>query len=69
MSSEPTGPRSEIEQGRIALWLDPEDVQWLAGRCECDDGTSAEERDRCARVRFRANAALHKAGLKSEDAR
>jgi hypothetical protein len=47
--------------GRIALWLDPEDLRWLATRCCCGEDASELEQDRCARVRFRASAALHKA--------
>ena len=58
----PTDATYEMEQGRVALWLDPDDLRWLAARCCCDDGTGDEERDRCGRVRFRANAALHKGG-------
>lgn len=48
----------------MALWLSPEDLQWLASHCGCTETTSADERDRCARIRFRAHAALHKAGMK-----
>jgi hypothetical protein len=55
----------EEELGRVALWLDPDDIRWLATRCDCPADASEEQRDRCARVRFRANAALHKAGLKT----
>jgi hypothetical protein len=47
--------------GRVALWLEPEDLRWLADRCRCAEDAEDLERERCARVRFRANAALHKA--------
>lgn len=47
--------------GRIALWLDPDDLRWLASRCDCGDDATELDRERCARVRFRASAALHKA--------
>lgn len=60
-----TDSHRESELGRVALWLDVEDLKWLAAHCACDDSTSEAERDRCSRLRFRANAALHKAGLKS----
>jgi len=60
-----TDPMEEAARGRVALWLDAEDLRWLASRCGCASGASREEKDRCARVRFRANAALHKAELKS----
>ena len=59
----PTDPAAEAAQGRVALWLDPDDLRWLAQNCACDDDTSDSDRDRCGRVRFRANAALHKAGV------
>lgn len=58
-----TDPSAEAAAGRVALWLDAEDLRWLAQRCGCVDSTPRDEQDRCARVRFRANAALHKAGL------
>jgi len=58
-----TDPDREAALGRVALWLDPEDLRWLAERCRCGDDASAEERQRCARVQFRASAALHKAGI------
>lgn len=57
----------EKAKGRVALWLDPEDLEWLARHCGCDDTTSADDRERCARIRFRANAALHKSGLKTHE--
>lgn len=60
----PTSPQDEAEKGRVALWLDPDDLRWLAERCRGTDGASDEEHERWARLRFRTNAALHKAGLK-----
>ena len=59
-----TDPSREADLGRVALWLDVEDLRWLATRCTCDDATPEAEREQCGRIRFRANAALHKAGLK-----
>jgi hypothetical protein len=61
--TEPTDVANELEKGRVALWLDPADVEWLSTRCDCPPNASQEQTDRCARVRFRARAALHKAGL------
>ncbi len=58
----PTDDDAERAKGRIALWLDPEDLRWLQGRCCCAEDASQDELDRCARVRFRSAAALHKAG-------
>jgi len=63
-----TEPAQEIEKGRVALWLDPADLDWLSRRCLCTDATPAAEKDQCGRVRFRANAALHKAGFKRSQA-
>ena len=59
-----TDPEAEEGKGRVALWLSAEDLRWLASRCCCDEHSSEEEKARCGRIRFRANAALHKAGLK-----
>lgn len=59
-----TDPGREGDLGRVALWLDVDDLRWLATHCACDDSTPEAERERCGRIRFRANAALHKAGLK-----
>ena len=61
----PTKPSHEAEAGRLALWLDVEDLRWLASNCGCTDVTPDDIKERCGRVRFRANAALHKAGLKA----
>jgi hypothetical protein len=44
--------------------LDPEDLHWLSRHCCCTADATEEQRERCARLRFRAGAALHKAGLK-----
>ena len=60
---EKTDATYEGAQGRLPLWLSVEDLQWLAGHCCCTDSSSAEERERCGRLRFRASAALHKAGV------
>lgn len=62
----PTDLSREAAMGRVALWLDTEDLRWLAGRCYCGDDSSEQERERCARVRFRASAALHKAAVGDE---
>ena len=59
----PTDPVAEQAHGRIAFWLDPDDLRWLAQYCACPADASQEQHDRCARIRFRANATLHKAGL------
>lgn len=59
-----TDPADEAAKGRVALWLDPEDLEWLSRTCRCAPDASEAEQDRCGRIRFRASAALHKAGLR-----
>jgi hypothetical protein len=63
----PTNPEEEIQKGRIAVWLDPQDIEWLFGHCCCSKGAEKEVTDRCLRIRFRASAALHKAGAKRHE--
>jgi hypothetical protein len=53
----------EQAKGRIALWLDPEDLRWLSQHYCCSVDAPSEITSRCARLRFRARAALHKTGL------
>ncbi|GAA3120436.1 hypothetical protein [Streptomyces echinatus] len=57
-----TDPSEEAAEGRVPLWLDPDDLRWLSGHCCCPADASDEEKDRCGRLRFRAGAALHKHG-------
>lgn len=59
----PTDPRAEAGRGRVALWLDPDELRWPAGHRCCPADADQETRDRCSRLRFRASAALHKSGL------
>jgi hypothetical protein len=68
MTEETKANDSEHEEtlGRIALWLDAVDLRWLAQHCCCPADASEEQRQRCARLRFRASAAIHKAGLSEE---
>jgi hypothetical protein len=62
-----TDVAEEAEQGRVALWLDPDDLRYLASHCCCAEDTPQEQREQCARIRFRAHAAAHKAGLKDRN--
>jgi hypothetical protein len=64
---DPTDPEREKQLGRIALWLDPADLEYLSRHCCCPPDVSEEQRTRCGRLRFRAAAALHKAGLSKPD--
>lgn len=36
----PTDPDRETAAGRIALWLDLEDLRWVASSCRCGDEAS-----------------------------
>jgi hypothetical protein len=58
----PTDPDYEQQQGRIALWLAPDDLRWLARHLASLEPASSEETDLIARIRFRIAAALHRAG-------
>jgi hypothetical protein len=60
----PTDPEREEALGRIPLWLDPEDMRWLAGRDICGLGATGRHTPECGRIRWKAESALHKAGLK-----
>lgn len=60
----PTNVNEEVNKGRIALWLDPEDIHYLANHCCCGQEVTQEQHDRCMRIRFRAHAALHKSNHK-----
>jgi hypothetical protein len=61
----PTDSVYESQKGRVAVWLDPEDLKWLSTHCCCPPDASKEVTDRCARIRFRTGAALHKSGISS----
>ena len=58
----PTNPGGEQAKGRIALWLDPDDLRWLAQHCG-EPPTTPQDQEYVSRICFRAHAALHKAGL------
>lgn len=59
----PTDPAQEA-RGRIPVWLDVDDVRVLALTCICHRDAAGRCTTWCLRTRLRANAALHKAGLK-----
>lgn len=62
----PTNPERERENGRVPVWLDPEDVRWLARYLAGQDGETEEDNERLGRLRFRLVAALHKEGLPND---
>ena len=59
----PTDPEREADLGRVAVWLDPDDVLWLARELADESHLSRDDEERAARVRFRLTTALHKQGL------
>jgi len=63
---QPADENEEHAKGRVALWLDPGDLRWLSEHCGCAPEADSAIKERCARIRFRAHAALHKSGLKKE---
>jgi hypothetical protein len=65
----PTDSQEETHKGRQALWLDPQDIAFIANERRkipenADDGTLKT----WARIAFRAMACLHKAGIPYEPA-
>ena len=58
----------EKAQGRVPVHLDLEDVIWLTDNCICGQGghriSVGSHTDACARIRWHADAALHRTGLK-----
>jgi hypothetical protein len=65
MSEPGQGTDSEYEdsKGRIALWLQPEDVAWLAKHCVCGRMKDGNHTEQCKRLRYRAGTCLHAYGL------
>ena len=45
-----TDPEREASFGRVALWLDADDLRWLARHCCCPPDASEEQRQRCAQA-------------------
>ena len=60
---EPTDPDYEAERGRVPVWLDAYAVRALT-KCVCDPDQSGRHERYCLHVQWRAEVALHKAGLK-----
>lgn len=60
---QPTDPGYEVAEGRVVFWLDPEHIRWIADHCLCGRGAAGPHAIECEYIRFRAQTALHKAGL------
>ena len=62
MDGDPTDADYERSKGRVAVWLDPDDIRWLARFLAGYHPPDPDERDLAGRLRFRLMTALHKAG-------
>jgi hypothetical protein len=62
----PTDPERELAKARIAVWLDVEDVRWIVDNDLCPRDAGHHDLH-CQRIRFRADVALDKMGLKRGD--
>jgi hypothetical protein len=62
-----TNAAAEQEKGRLALWLEPEQIQFLKQEWHKIPEEALEiVRKQWSEVAFRAMSALHKAGIKHE---
>jgi hypothetical protein len=63
----PTKPEDEITKGRIAVWLDSDDIKFVADEWrKIPDNASDQVKETWSRIAFRMMAALHKAGIDYE---
>ena len=63
----PTDSDEEMKQGRIALWLNPEDIEFLSNEWrKIPTEAPASVLETWQRIAFRASTALHKNGLNVE---
>ncbi len=54
----------EKENGRIALWLEPEDIRFIISEWrKVPDEKPEKDKEAWGKLSFRCNTALHKAGL------
>lgn len=60
----PTDEARERSLGRIPVWLPVDLVHWLVDHDLCGRGGDGHHEKECGFIRFRADAALHKEGLK-----
>ena len=62
-----TNPDEELAKGRIALWLDPDDIKFIADEWrKIPDSVPPDIKKTWGRIAFRAMAALHKAAIAYE---
>ena len=59
-----TNASFEKENGRLALWLEPEDIRFIISEWRKVPGEESEQvRESWGKLSFRCNTALHKAGF------
>ncbi len=56
--------KSELEKGRIAVWLDPNDIKFIANEWQkIPENISDIDKETWARIAFRFMTALHKSEI------
>lgn len=59
--------QNEREKGRVAVWLDPEDITFLANEWrKMPNHIDEKSKEIWERIAFRLMTALHKSGIKYE---
>jgi hypothetical protein len=65
----PTQPEHEKAQGRIAFWLSPEQIAFIADEWrKIPENADPQVKENWAAIAFRAMSALHRAGIAYEPA-
>lgn len=56
--------KSELEKGRIAVWLDPNDIKFIADEWrKIPENISDSHKETWSRIAFRFMTSLNKAGI------
>ena len=64
---DPIDPNDEIAKGRIALWLSPQQIAFIANEWrKIPNNASPEVKECWSDIAFRSMSALHKAGVAYE---
>lgn len=58
---------SELEKGRIAVWLDPNDIKFISNEWrKIPENISDSDKETWSRIAFRFMTALNKSGIQYE---
>ncbi len=58
---------TKSEKGKIAVWLDPEDIEFIANEWrKIPEDISSADKETWGRIAFRFMTALHKSNIKYE---